>query len=121
MIIHHIGIGYRNSKVPFKIMKRIELVKITGPKYFSKEEAMYEILKMINNEALKVHVEQKKVVKENNVKLYSFLWSNSTYKINTKIKSSTKYQNMKDDHNVISLLNYTETITLNCEDQLYPY
>ena len=76
---------------------------------------------MINTKEVKVHVNQKKILEDNNRKLYYFLWENFTENIKAKIKSSTKYQNMDDDKNGITLLNDQEQATLKYEDQRYPH
>ena len=54
-------------------------------------------LNMIKNKEVKIHVNQKKILKENNGKLYSLLWEKCTENMKAKIKYSTKYQNMEYD------------------------
>ena len=44
---------------------------------------------MINTKEVKVHVKQKKILNENNGKLYSLLWEKCTENMEAKIKLST--------------------------------
>ena len=90
-------------------MKRRELVTILVPKGLSEEDATYEILNLIKIKKIKVHVKQKKILDDNNRKLYSLLWAKCTDNMKADIKSSTKYQNMEDDQNDITLLNNVTT------------
>ena len=90
-------IDYDNIKDIFKSTKRRELVKNPVTKYFSEEEAIDEILNMKYNKEVKAHVNKKKILKENNGKLYSLLWEKCTENMKAKIKYSTKYQNMEYD------------------------
>ena len=60
---------------------------------------------MINTNEVKVHVKQKKILEENNGKLYYLLWEKYTDNMKSMINYSTKYQNMYNDQNGIPLLN----------------
>ena len=72
---------------------------------FSEEEAMDYILKIIKTGGVKVRVKRNKIPEENNRKLYSLLWDTFTNNVEARIKSSTKYQNMENYHNYITILN----------------
>ena len=91
------------------------------PKAFPEESVTDEIIRMINTKEVKVHVKQKKIPEDNNRKLYYLMWGNCTDNMKSKIKFSTKYQNMNDDKNGINLINDPEQVTLKYEDQHYPH
>ena len=53
--------------------------------------------------------------------MYSLLWKKYTDNIKANIKYSTKYQNIEDDQNGITIINYMEQFTLKYKDQRYQH
>ena len=51
-------------------------------------------------------------MEEKKIKLYYLLWENFTCNMKAKIKLSTKYQNMEDYQNGLTLLNDLEPVTV---------
>ena len=54
----------------------------------------------------------KKILEENNGKMYSLLRKKGTDNVKAKMKYSTKYQNIEDDQNVITQINQNEQVTM---------